>query len=100
MLGRELPELDERERVRIAAVMSCLLSAQAWLRMREEFGVPGTESGPTVAWVLQAIIDAIRRGEYRASRHARRARTSRRWSTSEIAVRLGGRCRSARPCPR
>ena len=64
MLTRELPELDERERVRVAAVMRCLVSAQAWLRMREEFGVPGTESGPTVAWVLQAIIDAIRRGEH------------------------------------
>ena len=64
LLARELPELDERERVRIAAVMRCLLSAQAWLRMREEFGVPGIESGPTVAWVLQAIIEAIRRGEH------------------------------------
>jgi hypothetical protein len=64
LLARELPELDERERVRIAAVMRCLLSAQAWLRMREEFGVPGTESGPTVAWVLQAIIEAVRRGEH------------------------------------
>ena len=62
LLARELPELDEREPVRIAAVMRCLLSAQAWLR--EEFGVPGIESGPTVAWVRQAIIEALRRGDH------------------------------------
>ena len=33
-----------------AAVIRCLVSTQAWLRMHEEFGVPGTESGPVVAW--------------------------------------------------
>ena len=46
VLERELPELGEREQLRIAAVIRCLLSTQAWLRMREEWhGVPGTESG-------------------------------------------------------
>ena len=40
------PDLDEREQLRIAAVIRCLVSSQAWLRMREEFGIPGAESGP------------------------------------------------------
>jgi hypothetical protein len=40
----------------------CLLSAQAWLRMREEFGVPGVESGPTVAWVIDTLFAEIRHG--------------------------------------
>jgi AcrR family transcriptional regulator len=62
MLASAFPDLDERERVRIAAVIRCLLSAQAWLRMREEFGVPGVESGPTVAWVLDTILNEIRQG--------------------------------------
>lgn len=62
MVAAAFPELDEREQVRLAAVIRCLLSAQAWLRMREEFGVPGVESGPTVAWVLDTIFTEIRRG--------------------------------------
>ena len=43
-------------------MIRCLLSSQAWLRMREEFGVPGVESGPTVAWLLDTIFSEIRRG--------------------------------------
>lgn len=62
VFSRAFPDLDAREVVRIVAVIRCLLSSQAWLRMREEFGVPGVESGPTVAWVLDTIFDALRRG--------------------------------------
>lgn len=62
LFAMELPELDERERLRIAAVIRCLASTQAWLRMREEFGVPGTESGPVVAWVIDTIIRELRAG--------------------------------------
>ena len=62
LLANELPELDEREQLRIAAVIRCLVSTQAWLRMREEFGVPGIESGPVVAWVIDTIIRELRAG--------------------------------------
>ena len=41
LLAKELPELGEREQLRIEAVIRFLVSTQAWLRMREEFGVPG-----------------------------------------------------------
>ena len=61
-LAAALPELSARESLRIAAVIRCLVSTQAWLRMREEFGVPGTESGPVVAWVLDLIIRELRAG--------------------------------------
>jgi AcrR family transcriptional regulator len=61
-LAKGLPELGERERLRIAAVIRCLASTQAWLRMREEFGVPGIESGPVVAWVIDLIIRELRAG--------------------------------------
>jgi hypothetical protein len=57
-----LPELGTQECVRLAAVIRCLLSAQAWLRMREEFGVSGHDSGPVVAWVLDAIVNEVHRG--------------------------------------
>lgn len=56
------PELDEREQLRIAAVVRCLISSQAWLRMRKEFGVPVTEAGPVVAWVIDTIFREIRSG--------------------------------------
>ena len=62
LLAKGVPELDEREQLRIAAVIRCLVSTQAWLRMREEFGVPGTESGPVVAWVIDTIIRELRAG--------------------------------------
>ena len=57
-----LPHLDERERVRLAGVLRCLGSAQTWLRMHEEFGVPGTESGPVVAWAVDTLIREVRAG--------------------------------------
>jgi len=67
LLASGLPELDERDQLRIAAVIRCLVSTQAWLRMREEFGVPGTESGPVVAWVIDTIIRELRAGNTPAS---------------------------------
>lgn len=62
LVAEGLPDLDEREVVRIAAVIRCLVSTQAWLRMREEFGVPGTESGPVVAWVIDTLVRELRDG--------------------------------------
>lgn len=62
LFAKGLPELSEREQLRIAAVIRCLVSTQAWLRMREEFGVPGTESGPVVAWVIDTIVNELRAG--------------------------------------
>ncbi len=62
MVARELPELGERERLRIAAVIRCLVSTQAWLRMREEFGLSGAESGAAVAWVIDTIVRELRAG--------------------------------------
>ena len=57
-----LPELTPRDCLRLAAVIRCLISAQAWLRMREEFGIGGQESGPLVAWALDAIVNEVHRG--------------------------------------
>jgi len=64
LIAGAFPDLDERELVGISAVVRVLLSSQAWLRMREEFGLSGSESGPVVAWTLETIFDALRRGEH------------------------------------
>jgi hypothetical protein len=56
------PELGDGARARIAGLVRALGSSQTWMRMREEFGVPGTESGPFLGWAVQTLIDEIRNG--------------------------------------
>lgn len=62
VIAAALPDLDGRDRLRVTAALRCLLSSQAWLRMRDEFDIPGTESGPVVAWVIGAVFNEIQRG--------------------------------------
>jgi AcrR family transcriptional regulator len=67
-LGRvvteSLPQYDEDDHVRITALLRTLYSVQTWLRMREEFGIPGTESGPIVAWAMETLVREIRAGNF------------------------------------
>lgn len=56
------PELDVARRQSIAAVVRVLASPQAWLRIRAEFGVGGVESGPVVAWAIDALLHEVERG--------------------------------------
>ncbi len=63
LVGRTLPELDDEQQRGVAAVLRMLVSAQAWLRMREEFGLAGDASGPIVAWAIDALVHQLRRGE-------------------------------------
>ena len=58
----DLPELDDRARAHVAGLLRCLGSSQSWLRMREEFDVPGTESGPLMRWAIDTLIREIRNG--------------------------------------
>lgn len=57
------PTLDERRCVQFTAILRCLGSSQSWLRMREEFGVPGVEAGPLMHWAVDTLIQAVRNGE-------------------------------------
>jgi AcrR family transcriptional regulator len=58
------PDYDERDHLRITALLRNLYTVQTWLRMREEFGIPGTESGPILAWAFQTLVDEIRAGNF------------------------------------
>jgi AcrR family transcriptional regulator len=62
LVSSSLPELGEGQQVAIASVLRVLVSAQTWLRMREEFGVTGDASGPIVAWVVDAMTNEVGRG--------------------------------------
>ena len=64
LIAAAFPDLDERELVGISATVRVLLSTQSWLRMREEFGLAASESGPVIAWALETIFAALRRGEH------------------------------------
>jgi AcrR family transcriptional regulator len=56
------PELDARDQFHLAALIRTLLAGRNWLQMREGFGLKGTQSGPLVAWALDALLIEVRRG--------------------------------------
>ena len=64
VVAESLPEYDERDHLRITALLRNLVSVQTWLRMREEFGIPGEESGPIVAWAVSTLVSEIRAGNF------------------------------------
>jgi AcrR family transcriptional regulator len=64
LVAESLPDYDEREHIRITALLRCLYSVQNWLRMREEFGLPGTESGPVLGWAIDTLLKEIRAGNF------------------------------------
>jgi AcrR family transcriptional regulator len=62
LVSRSLPDLERDQQVAVASVVRVLLSSQTWLRMREEFGIDGHESGPVLAWALDAILTRAEQG--------------------------------------
>lgn len=63
LVTEAFPELDDRRRAQVAGLLRCLGSSHSWLRMREEFAVPGAESGPMTRWAMELILAAVRRGD-------------------------------------
>ena len=63
VVAAEFPDLDERQHVQLAGLLRCLGSSQAWLRMREEFGVPGVEAGPLMRWAVETLVRSVQAGE-------------------------------------
>ncbi len=64
VVATSLPDYAERDHVRITALLRCLYSVQTWLRMREEFGITGNESGPILAWAIDTLVNEIRAGHF------------------------------------
>jgi AcrR family transcriptional regulator len=62
LTGRTFPDLDERQRLGLAAVTRLLGSSQTWLRLREEFGIAGDESAALAQWAIGALVEQTRRG--------------------------------------
>lgn len=53
------PDLDPDTRNARTAVLACLLSANVWMRMRQEFAMTGAQSGDALAWALEVLLAAI-----------------------------------------
>ena len=53
------PDLDPDTRNARTAVLACLLSANVWMRMRQEFAMNGAQSGDALAWALEVLLAAI-----------------------------------------
>lgn len=62
LVGTGLPQLDTDQQQSLAAVLRVLFSAQTWLRMRAEFGINGDDSGPIIAWAIEALSNEVERG--------------------------------------
>ena len=63
LVAAAFPDLDERRHSHVVGLLRCIGSSQSWLRMREEFGVPGVESGPLMRWAIDTLIVAVRDGQ-------------------------------------
>ena len=59
---RHFPDLSERDVRRVAGLLRVLGSVQTWLRMREEYGLDGAQSGPLVIWAIGVLAREIRAG--------------------------------------
>jgi AcrR family transcriptional regulator len=62
LVGTALPDLDDEQHRAVSAIVRVLVSAQTWLRLREEFGLDGDASGPIVAWAIDALVHEVERG--------------------------------------
>ena len=52
-------DLDPQVRNARTAIIACLLSANTWQRMRDEFGMNGGASGEALAWALEVLLAGI-----------------------------------------
>ncbi len=71
-VGDAAPSLHAERRRELAAGVACLMSADAWLRLRTVAGMTGEQSGAAVAWAIDALFEAVERETDGASRPAPR----------------------------
>lgn len=50
------PDLAEAERVKAAAVLQLLYSAQAWLSLRDHWGLTGAPGSEALGWALKVLL--------------------------------------------
>lgn len=58
---RTFPDLPDDDQVRLGRLVRTITSTFNWLRMRDEFGMTGGESGELIGWAVRCITDDVRR---------------------------------------
>jgi AcrR family transcriptional regulator len=53
------PDLPEERKHAVAALLSCILSGDAWRRMRDDWGLTGEQSGEVAAWAIDTLTKAL-----------------------------------------
>lgn len=54
-----LPTLDDAEIEAMLAIISILGSSRTWLRLKDEFDMPGSRSGPIMRWLIELVLADI-----------------------------------------
>lgn len=62
-----MPNLDPERRKAAAGVVSCLISANTWYRLRDEVGLDGERAGEVTAWALDTLWRALEAEDRRRS---------------------------------
>jgi AcrR family transcriptional regulator len=62
LIATAFPDIDARDQRHLVALIRSLSAGRTWLQMREGFGLKGTQSGPLVAWAINALLAEARRG--------------------------------------
>ncbi len=50
---------DDAEIEAMLAVVAILGSSRTWLRLKDEFDMPGTQSGPIMRWIMELVLADI-----------------------------------------
>ncbi len=66
VIALAVPHLAQDRHRAAAGVLTCLLSAATWQRLREEIGLEGAQSGEIVAWAVDTLWRALEIEDERA----------------------------------
>jgi AcrR family transcriptional regulator len=53
------PDLEPARQRQVGGAISCLMSADAWLRLRNALDMKGEEAGEAVAWAIDTLFAAV-----------------------------------------
>lgn len=61
LLAATFPELAADDLDRLGAIVRTFTTSMTWLRMREQFGLPGAESGALLGWAAECVLREVER---------------------------------------
>ena len=68
VFAHTMPSLPTERRKAAAGLVTVLLSANTWARLRDESGLDGTQSGEVTAWAIDTLWRALEAEDRKAAR--------------------------------